>query len=809
MDDTLVSDVIERLEADSSLGREISDLVLASLLGEVESCLGGKPPTKPESKTVKPAVSVRAYVSSITVEGFRGIGPRVELTLSSGPGLTLVVGRNGSGKSSFAESLELLLTGDNQRWSTRRAKIWRDGWRNLHSPDKAEIQAGLLIDGLKGPITVKRSWGGKDKLEQGETAIDGLEAESLRWEEPIATYRPFLSYNELGSMLEEGPSKLYDALASILGLEELVQAGDDLAEARKSRNDRHKATVKRLSEIRTLLENLDDERARQSLEFVEADPWQLDVVERLVSGDGTVSDDDSQLALLREVSRFKGPELDAVAVAAEAIRTAAAAVEKVAGTDAERARRTADVLDQALQLHQHHGDGDCPVCGRTAALDRQWHDKAAEEIQRLRGEAAAAEKAHRDLQEAEKKARGFINELPFDLAKADEVGIDTAQLRDFWPHWVEIAKESGADLAEELEKKALDLDALATDARQQAEQILKEKEDAWRPLALMLAEWLPGARRLLEEKDVLTSLKTAENWLRKTGTDIRNERFRPIKERVKGFWELLRTESSVDLYDVTFEGKTTSRRVNLNVKVNGTEGAALGVMSQGELHSLALSLFLPRATLDSSPFRFIFIDDPVQAMDPAKVDGLARVLASVAKDRQVVVFTHDDRLPQAVRYLDIEATIVQVQRREGSVVELQTVGSPVDHYLNDAWALAKTRRLPGDVFLRVVPGLCRSGLEAACAEVVRRRRLARGESHDSVESLLELYGKLLPRLALALFDDGERAGDVMGTINNKYGRRAGDVVMNCNKGAHESLQNDGAGFIQDTERLARDLLELK
>ncbi len=350
----------------------------------------------------------------------------------------------------------------------------------------------------------------------------------------------------------------------------------------------------------------------------------------------------------------------------------------------------------------------------------------------------------------------------------------------------------------------MELETLAADARRAAKRALIDKEDAWRPLVLMLAEWLPSARRMLEEKEVLESLKAAESWIRKTGTDIRNERFQPIKEKVKGFWELLRTESSVDLYDVTFEGKTTSRRVNLNVKVDGTEGAALGVMSQGELHSLALSLFLPRATLDSSPFRFIFIDDPVQAMDPAKVDGLARVLEAVAKDRQVVVFTHDDRLPQAVRYLDIEATIIQVQRREGSVVELQTVDSPVEHYLNDAWALAKTKHLPGNVFLRVVPGLCRNGLEAACAEVIRRRRLSSGEPHESVEALLDQYDKLLPRLALALFDDGERAGDVMGTINNKYGHRAGDVVMNCNKGAHESLQKDGVGFIQDTEKLARD-----
>ena len=44
-------------------------------------------------------------------------------------------------------------------------------------------------------------------------------------------------------------------------------------------------------------------------------------------------------------------------------------------------------------------------------------------------------------------------------------------------------------------------------------------------------------------------------------------------------------------------------------------------MSQGELHALALALFLPRATAPESPFRFIVLDDPIQAMDPSKVEG--------------------------------------------------------------------------------------------------------------------------------------------------------------------------------------------
>ena len=73
------------------------------------------------SKRVEPP---GVYVSSITVEGFRGVGPPATLKLTPGPGLSLVVGRNGSGKSSFAEELEFLLTGSNYRWE-ERPKAWR------------------------------------------------------------------------------------------------------------------------------------------------------------------------------------------------------------------------------------------------------------------------------------------------------------------------------------------------------------------------------------------------------------------------------------------------------------------------------------------------------------------------------------------------------------------------------------------------------------------------------------------------------------------------------------------------------------
>ncbi|MGC5012314.1 AAA family ATPase [Streptosporangium sp. DT93] len=57
------------------------------------------------------------YLQSITVAGFRGIGRPARLRLTRGNGLIVVTGRDGSGKSSFAEAVELALTGQNSRWN--------------------------------------------------------------------------------------------------------------------------------------------------------------------------------------------------------------------------------------------------------------------------------------------------------------------------------------------------------------------------------------------------------------------------------------------------------------------------------------------------------------------------------------------------------------------------------------------------------------------------------------------------------------------------------------------------------------------
>jgi hypothetical protein len=196
------------------------------------------------------------------------------------------------------------------------------------------------------------------------------------------------------------------------------------------------------------------------------------------------------------------------------------------------------------------------------------------------------------------------------------------------------------------------------------------------------------------------------------------------------------------------------------------------------------------------------IDDPVQSMDPARVDGLARVLEAAAKDRQVIVFTHDDRLPEAVRRLGINARAIEVTRRENSVVDLRAAKDPVSRNIEDAIAVAKTEGLPVAAAKRVIPGLCRVAIEAAATETVRRRRLGRGERHTDVETLLAGCMGTKTVVSLALFDDPQKAGEVLPRLN-KESREFADVYRMCNEGAHGVEVGARIDFIRQAEKLAK------
>lgn len=776
---TLAHLIAERL-AVSDLDEETRALLLAGFQddGEVRGRMPG------------------AYLQSVTVSGFRGIGRAARLPLTPGPGLTLVTGRNGSGKSSFAEAVEIALTGDNARWRGR-SDIWRRSWRNLHHGQDPQIAVELRIDGDPDSATVLRTWHGDDvadsSAELDRPGQDPVPLPDLGWQDDLTTYRPFLSYSELGQVIGGKPSEMYDAVASILGLEQLAAADKRLRDLAREYDLPAKEAKAELPSLLALLEGVDDPRSHAARAALGGRRPDLARADELAVGTGTA--DESLLFDLRRRSTLTGPDTEAVASAAARLREAIASAEDMRGTSTEDALQRAELLARALAHHRAHPALDaCPVCGGAARLDDGWARDAAEQERLLRAEAEKALAARKELHSAAQAVRHLAvpppDWLPSDIAAA-------------WDDWLRCRTVSDlAALASVAESAAQTAADAARVTRQEAAKRLADQDDAWRDAARALAAWLDKAHAAEQVAPRLARVKTAQKWLRAAHDEIRAERMRPIAEDAQHIWSNLRQQSNVALGPVRLGGSGTQRKVALDVTVDDIDAPALGVMSQGELHSLALSLFLPRTFLPENPFRFLIIDDPVQSMDPAKVDGLARVLALLAERRQVVVFTHDTRLPQALKYLRLPATVLNVDRREQSAVRVRSGDDPVKQALYDAKALAKTRNLPGDVVARVLPGLCRTALEAAFLESARRRLLGAGLPHAEIEQRIAKAHKLTELASLALYGEADRVGEAMIDLTRAYGSQTTDHIRWCNKGVHEPVP---VGHVEEIIRRTADL----
>ena len=417
-------------------------------------------------------------------------------------------------------------------------------------------------------------------------------------------------------------------------------------------------------------------------------------------------------------------------------------------------RRVAALLQAALDHHSVHGDEPCPVC-RTGTLDAAWQAATTTEIARLNRDAADL-RAARAARAGRRRGSADGSSPPCPRSCGARFPVDTDAVRRAWSAWEDARGAAPDELPEALRVAHADL-ATAVDAVQTAaKQALVRLDETWRPVSSRLWAWHEDATAALQEAATVTHLRKADSWLRAAAGELSDERMRPFAARSQEIWRQLRQESDVDLGGITLTGSGNQRKVLLDVTVDGRDTAALSVMSQGELHALGLSLFLPRATRDESPFRFVLIDDPVQAMDPAKVDGLARVLSEIAKDRQVIVFSHDDRLADAVRRLPDAAHVYEVQRGARSQVQVVPNHDPISRYLSDARAVINDSDMPDDLRREIVANCCRGALEAAAHAKVRRVRLGRGDAHADVDRALAAARTTHDKVTLAMFDDPAR-----------------------------------------------------
>lgn len=778
---------------------ESDEALLAALNTGGDDRLGDTPPPPADLAEIQP---VGAFLKTITVHGFRGIGREARLAVRPGPGLTIVTGRNGSGKSSFSDALEVALTGNTYRWRNKKSKAWSEHWRNVHENGRCRIRVELAEEGV-GVTTVGVDWAEDAALTDrkvwvqrpGERREPGVT--SLGWDRAIELYQPILSYDELGGVLDQGPSKLFDKVDAVLGVEQATDAEKRLSTLLKELRESDKAAKAQVRELKKTFAGLSDERAERAFAQLRKRDPDLDAVEAIATG--TTREPMVELAQLKALTTVLPPSRTDVDAVAHALRAAAEACADASVVAVDVAGRRARLLREALAFHQHHGDGRCPVCGQ-GVLDTAWQVKVAAELGADDEESERYRRATQQLTRAREHARTVLTSVPSPV-RPERVALESfADASAAWERW-STSPDQDERLADHLESAYDELDTAFGLLRQEAEAILIQHEDEWAPHASLLAAWVGLARKAREAEPRVRLVEMAHEFMKAAVNRLRSQELARLTGTAREIWAALKQESNVNLGKIELKGTSTQRRVELCADVDGAEARALGVMSQGELHALAMALFLPRATMPGSPFRFVVLDDPIQAMDPAKVDGFVRVLAKLAAGRQVVVFSHDDRLSQVIRQTGVPAEILEVYRQANSSVEIIRCWDPAQRYLNDAFAITRDDNVPREIAARVAPVLCRMAVEAAAHDVYFGRRLGRGDHRIEVEQAWQETTTTKHRIALAIH--GDKQADLTSWLDARAGRRPAVKVVTS--AAHTGLGGALTGAVRDVERFVQDM----
>lgn len=183
---------------------------------------------------------------------------------------------------------------------------------------------------------------------------------------------------------------------------------------------------------------------------------------------------------------------------------------------------------------------------------------------------------------------------------------------------------------------------LADDESDERKKLRAELED------LKGRQWLAGIKDdVLAEVARLKSIANLQKALKDARSNTITSKNTNLSEAL--VTERLRARFAQEIDHLNLAGlaielaQTGSKQGVSRFKVNLIQGAAHGtgeVLSEGEYRCVALAGFMAELATNNSGSGIIF-DDPVSSLDHLHREAIAKRLAEVGRDRQVIVFTHD------------------------------------------------------------------------------------------------------------------------------------------------------------------------
>lgn len=548
--------------------------------------------------------------------------------LDLAPGTTFLVARNGIGKSSLVDAV---------RWALDpNAKPERHLMRRLASSTSVTVDLRVGQTNVTITRTLTKGRGATPTLD-GSASIGGDEkavAEVLEWiatawkTDPGFLHRSAFLTDRL--LLESGEPNLEKHLVRLYALDELREA-QTAAEAAATQlegqaRDAKKATkasAALITDAETAAAELtatataeteaaqaaadaaahaadavrgaeDAVRARQVYES-----WQASYTALTMDAEGLLGDLPTDVNL---DDMLRSAEQGAQAQVVRQAERRAALTERIASVDA------------ALQ-RLHAAEGDCPICRRPLDGDSREHAESAHQADRARA----------------------ADELTALDPAADNVVADIGRLRSR-------LQELGSrpDLPDELDQ---DPDELREEAAAATEwsSAARQAADEARARALQASDRLAGLRGdqsspdpvyLYERAGLLTAGARA---LDRTIEEVLKRQIGPLSDEVNRRWEALFPDRP---------GLQVDRKGQL-ARTYDDDGDPLPFESFSSGEKVIAKVLMRLSTIRTTAIPFIWIDEPLEHLDPISREYVARTLALLTAGdgiTQIVVTTYEDEL---------------------------------------------------------------------------------------------------------------------------------------------------------------------
>lgn len=588
-------------------------------------------------------------ITRVLLRNWRGYE---KLSLDLGPGLTFVIADNGVGKTSLIDGVS---------WALFGAASGVDADASLRAGTEAATAEVDLVLG-DTTVSVSRSLRREGRGRQDLTVeVDGAsvdpgdlfgilgEATAVPHEIlPQVMFVPEMQLTHEGELFAD----VQDHLASLLGIGSLRRAAKTAHEVAATTARQIRAAREVVRQDEAVIESCRRQRAELVAEIAQLD---VAISEEAARRDGL----DTVLAQIGDWSRYDDQvarhqqRLDELAAEARAVGIASdpASVaqadedltqrsEALGATTAEAAAERAVVVGLIEQLGT--ADAECPVCLRAIDGDVARHAADAHRARLAEIEElwAATEKRHRTVVVAARKTRAIATALaelrPPDPPKVARPGVSEPDV---------VAERSAVAeaMAQQIRRKG----GLEEQLRQ-AERTLSEAAGS----ETALAE-LSQLHAVAAGASSLAQLATAE-------ADARTERsLDPLSRTLAARWAEF------------FDTSPATPRLSGVGQIELDRGAAATIpyssFSGGE-KTLASLLTRLLFVTSATELRSMWLDEPLEHLDPTNRARVARLLAQVAQRgshmRQVVVTTYEEGLARSMTRRHDPTTIVYVSTDE-------------------------------------------------------------------------------------------------------------------------------------------------